>query len=69
MVDEANSLVLNSFETIVGEKFGNLTIIAFSNELIFTAFAMILALGVIATIIPLLVLHCIKPIKIIKSKE
>ena len=69
MVDEANSLVLNSFETIVGEKFGNLTIIAFSNELIFTAFAMILALGVIATVIPLLVLHCIKPIKIIKSKE
>ena len=69
MVDEANSLVLNSFETIVGEKFGKLTIIAFSNELILTAFAMTLVLGLIATAIPLLILHCVKPVKIIQSKE
>ena len=69
MVDEANTLVLNSFEAIVGEKFGRLTIIAFSSELVFTALAMTLALGLVATVIPLLILHCIKPIKIIKSKE
>ena len=69
MVDEANSLVLNSFEAIVGEKFGNLTIIVFSNELIFNAFVLTLILGLFATIVPLLILHFIKPIKIIKSKE
>ena len=69
MVDEANTLVLNSFEAIVGEKFGRLTIIAFSNELVFTSFAMTVVLGLVATVIPLLALHCIKPIKIIKSKE
>ena len=69
MVDEANTLVLNSFEAIVGEKFGRLTIIAFSNELVFTSFAMTVVLGLVATVIPLLALHCIKPIKIIKAKE
>ena len=69
MVDEANTLVLNSFEAIVGEKFGRLTIIAFSNELVFTALVMTLVLGLVATVIPLLILHFIKPIKIIKAKE
>ena len=69
LVDKANRLVLDSFEAIVGEKFGNLTIIAFSNELIITAFALTLALSFLATIVPLLILHFIKPIKIIKSKE
>lgn len=69
LVDKANRLVLDSFEAIVGEKFGNLTIIAFSNELILTAFALTLILSLLATVIPLLILHFIKPIKIIKSKE
>jgi ABC-type antimicrobial peptide transport system permease subunit len=69
LVDKANRLVLDSFEAIVGEKFGNLTIIAFSNELIITAFALTLALSLLATVIPLLILHFIKPIKIIKSTE
>lgn len=69
LVDKANRLVLDSFEAIVGEKFGNLTIIAFSNELIFNAFVLTLILGLLATIAPLIILHFIKPIKIIKSKE
>ena len=69
LVDKANRLVLDSFEAIVGEKFGNLTIIAFSNELIFNAFVLTLILGLFATIVPLLILHFIKPIKIIKSTE
>ncbi len=69
LVDKANRLILDSFEAIVGEKFGNLTIIAFSNELILAAFALTLVLGLASTVIPLLILHCIKPIKIIKSKE
>ncbi len=69
LVDKANRLVLDSFEAIVGEKFGNLTIIAFSNELIFNAFALTLVLGLLATVVPLLILHFIKPIKIIKSTE
>ena len=68
-VDKANELVLSSFETIVGEKFGQLTIIAFSNEIIFTAFAITLVIGLVSTLIPLLILHRIKPIKIIKAKE
>jgi ABC-type antimicrobial peptide transport system permease subunit len=68
-VDEANQLVLSSFETIVGEKFGKLTIIAFSNELLLVAFGITLALGIISTVIPLIILHGIKPIKIIKASE
>ncbi len=69
MVDEANNLVLSSFESIVGEKFGKLTIIAFSNELMINAFIITLALGLVATVIPLILLHNIKPIKIIKARE
>lgn len=69
LVDEANQLVLTSFEAIVEAKFGQLTIIAFSNELLLNAFLMTLALGVISTIIPIIILHCIKPIKIIKAME
>ena len=69
LVDEANEVVLNSFETIVGTSFGQLTIIAFSTELLINAFALTLVLGLAATVVPLLILHRIKPIKIIKAKE
>ena len=69
LVDEANQLVLSSFETIVGQKFGKLTIIAFSSELLLGAFGITLALGILSTVIPLIILHGIKPIKIIKASE
>ena len=69
LVDEANELVLNSFETIVGTSFGQLTIIAFSIDLLINAFVLTLVLGLASTVVPLLILHSIKPIKIIKAKE
>ena len=68
-IDIANDILIKSFTEITGAGVGNISIISFNPALVIFAMLATMALGLIATVAPLLLLHNIKPINIIKAKE
>jgi ABC-type lipoprotein release transport system permease subunit len=68
-VDVANDILIESFTEITGAGVGNINIISFNPTLVILAIVATMALGLLSTIAPLLILHNIKPINIIKAKE
>jgi ABC-type lipoprotein release transport system permease subunit len=68
-VDIANDILIKSFTEITGAGVGNIDIISFNPALVILAMVATVALGLLSTVAPLLLLHNIKPINIIKAKE
>ena len=68
-VDVANDILIESFSEITGAGVGNISIISFNPTIVILAIVATMALGLLSTIAPLLILHNIKPINIIKAKE
>jgi hypothetical protein len=68
-VDIANDILVKSFTEITGSGVGGISIIAFDPSLVIFAMLATMALGLLSTVAPLLLLHNIKPINIIKAKE
>jgi ABC-type lipoprotein export system ATPase subunit len=68
-IDVANDILIKSFIEITGAATGGIDIITFDIYLVSAAILASTALSLIATIAPLLLLHNIKPINIIKAKE
>ncbi len=68
-IDIANDILIKSFTEITDVGVGNINIISFNLPLVILAMAATIVLGLISTVAPLLYLHNIKPINIIKAKE
>ena len=68
-IDVANDILIKSFTEITEVGVGNINIISFNLPLVMLAVAATIILGLISTVAPLLYLHNIKPINIIKAKE
>ena len=68
-VDIANDILIKSFTEITGAGVGNINIISFDPPLVILSMLATMALGLLSTIVPLLLLHNIRPINIIKAKE
>ncbi len=68
-IDVANDILIKSFIEITGAATGSIDIISFDIYLVSAAILASTVLSLISTIAPLLLLHNIKPINIIKAKE
>ena len=68
-IDVANDILIKSFTEITGTGVGNINIIHFDLSLVISAIFATVFLSLIATAVPLMLLHNIKPITIIKAKE
>jgi ABC-type antimicrobial peptide transport system permease subunit len=68
-VDIANDILIKSFTEITGAGVGNINIISFDPPLVILSMLATMALGLLSTVVPLLLLHNIRPINIIKAKE
>ena len=68
-IDVANDILIKSFIEITDARVGNIDIISFNPALVLAAIAATMILGLLSTAAPLILLHNIKPINIIKAKE
>lgn len=68
-VDMANDILIESFVKITNASIGSIDIITYNVEIVTAIIALAFILSVVSTIAPLLALHRIKPISIIKAKE
>ena len=68
-IDVANGILIKSFIEITGARVGSIDIISFNPALVITAIIATMILGLLSTAAPLILLHNIKPINIIKAKE
>ena len=68
-IDVANNILIQSFMEITGARIGNIDIISFNPALVISAILATMVLGLLSTAGPLIFLHNIKPINIIKAKE
>lgn len=68
-VDMANDILIKSFVKITNASIGSINIITYDIGIVTAIIALAFILSIISTIAPLLALHRIKPISIIKAKE
>ncbi len=68
-IDVANTILTASFMEITEVAIGAVTIISFRPSLVFAAIVATVLIALFATAVPLLMLHNIKPMHIIKAKE
>ena len=68
-MDVANNVLIESFTRITEASIGSINIIQFEPKIVILTIAIAFVLSILSTIAPLLVLHRIKPINIIKAKE
>ena len=68
-IDLANTVLVESFVKITGSMLGGIKIISFDISIVLLAMATTMLIGLASTIAPLLLLHNIKPMNIIKAKE
>lgn len=68
-VDMANDILIKSFVNITNASIGSINIITYDIGIVTAIIALAFILSIISTIAPLLALHRIKPISIIKAKE
>lgn len=68
-VDVANDILVESFTKITNVRLGDISIISFNNSLVIAAIIATVVLSLVATVVPLILLHRIKPMNIIKAKE
>ena len=69
LVDVANNVLVESFTRITNASIGSISIIQFDPKIVAITIAIAFVLSILSTIAPLLALHRIKPINIIKAKE
>ena len=69
LVDVANDVLIASFVKITSTAIGSINIIEFDPKIVILTIAISFVLSILSTIAPLLALHRIKPINIIKAKE
>ena len=69
LVDVANDVLIASFVKITSTAIGSINIIEFDPKIVILTIAISFVLSMLSTIAPLLALHRIKPINIIKAKE
>ena len=68
-IDVADAILIESFMQITKSMLSGIKIISFDIGLVLAAMTGTMLLGLVSTIAPLLLLHKIKPINIIKAKE
>lgn len=69
LVDVANNVLIESFVNITNTSIGSINIIQFDPKIVLLTIAVAFVLSMLSTAAPLLALHRIKPINIIKAKE
>ena len=68
-VDVADDILIESFTRITDVLIGDISIISFNFTLVISAIIAAVVIMLIATVAPLILLHRIKPMNIIKAKE
>ena len=69
LVDVANDILIESFTRITKSAIGTINIITFDIRIVLYTMLTAFLLSMLSTVIPLLTLHRIKPVNIIKAKE
>jgi ABC-type lipoprotein release transport system permease subunit len=69
LVDVANDILIESFTRITKSAIGTINIITFDIKIVLYTMLTAFLLSMLSTVIPLLTLHRIKPVNIIKAKE
>ena len=69
LVDVANGILIESFTRITKSAIGTINIITFDIKIVLYTMLTAFLLSMLSTVIPLLTLHRIKPVNIIKAKE
>lgn len=69
LVDVANDILIESFMRITRASIGTVNIITFDIRIVLYTMLTAFLLSMLSTVVPLLTLHRIKPVNIIKAKE
>ena len=69
LVDVANDILIESFTRITKTSIGTVNIITFDIRIVLYTMLTAFLLSMLSTVVPLLTLHRIKPVNIIKAKE
>jgi hypothetical protein len=69
LVGVANDILIESFMSITNVSIGTINIIEFDIKIVISTMITTFLLSMLSTIVPLMTLHGIKPINIIKAKE